>query len=81
MKTSKTGLFDMRDHLIQELESEIHRVITLPKKKFKIEFGKKTNWNLDLDKLEDSGISVLNDQMVRRYLRTKYHEFKSRGLL
>jgi len=77
---NRTGSFNMVDHLVQELENEIKRVKSLPKKKFKMEFGKKTYWNLKIDKIEKSEKSVLDDRRVRQYLNTKYHEFQSRGL-
>ena len=79
-KTHRTGSFNMVDQLVQELTNEIERVGSLPKKKFKMEFGKKTYWNLKIDKIEKSGKSVLDDTRVRQYLNTKYHEFQSRGL-
>ena len=44
-KTHRTGSFNMVDQLVQELTNEIERVGSLPKKKFKMEFGKKTYWN------------------------------------
>jgi hypothetical protein len=79
-KSHRTGLFNMVEQLVQELTNEIQRVKSLPRKKFKMEFGKKTYWNLKIDKIEKSGKSVLDDSRVRQYLYTKFHEFKSKGL-